>query len=97
MTDAELGGAFRFEVGQMPEIIVKALSRSAVEAGPESRFAERDTAALGHALIVIRDPRDHVDVRIDVIHTRWLQSQVAADQRGTGRCHAGSYSSEKIC
>src|SRR6516225_6820566 len=68
MADAELGGAFGLKLDQMAEIIAKPLHRAAVEAGPESRLAHSLAAALGHALVIIGNARDHVNVRVDVIH-----------------------------
>ena len=67
VADAELGGPFRLDLGEVAEVIAKALGRAAVEAGPEGRLAHRHAAALGHALVVVGDAGDHVDVRVDVV------------------------------
>src|SRR5262249_26696459 len=53
---------------EMAEVITEAFRRAAVEAGPERRLAQGDAAAVGHALIVVRDARNHVNVRVDVVH-----------------------------
>ena len=45
--DAELGGALRFVVGELAEVVVEALGRGAVEAGPEGGFADRRAAGEG--------------------------------------------------
>src|ERR1700730_17518320 len=66
MADAELGRALGFILREMTEIVAKPLHRAAIEAGPEGRLAQRYAAALGHALIVVGDPRDHMDVRVDI-------------------------------
>src|SRR5262249_26019641 len=68
MANAELGGTFGLELDQMAEIIAKALHRAAIEAGPESRLAHGLAAALGHALVIVGATRNHVNVRIDVVH-----------------------------
>ncbi len=70
MADAELGGPFRLDLGQVAEVVAEAVDGAAVEAGPEGRLADGDAAALGHAVVVVGDAGDHVDVRIDVIHIR---------------------------
>ena len=50
------------------EVVAKAVDAAAVEAGPERRLAHRDAAHLGQRLVVVRGPRDHVDVGVDVVH-----------------------------
>src|SRR6266566_4567320 len=86
MADAELGGSFRLHLDEVAEIIAKSFRRTAVEPGPKRRLAHRLTAALGHALVVVGDAGDHVDVRVDVIWHRillrdllvpWLQYRIA--------------------
>ena len=72
MADAELGGPLRLDLGEMAEVIAKALGGAAIEPGPEGRLADGDAAALGHAMVVVGDAGDHVDVRVDVGgHGRW--------------------------
>jgi len=66
--DAELGGAFGLELGQMAEVVAEPFGGAAIETGPERRLANGDAAALSHALIVVGHARDHVDVRVDVVH-----------------------------
>src|SRR5438552_18722690 len=66
MADAELGRALRLELREMTEIIAKPLHRAPIETCPEGGFAQRHAAALRHALVVVGNPRDHVDVRVDV-------------------------------
>src|SRR5581483_26186 len=63
--DAELGGALRLELGQVAEVVAEAFGTAAVEAGPEGRLADGHAAAQGHAVVVIRHARDHVDVRVE--------------------------------
>ena len=61
-------GPLRLERGELPEVVAKAVDAAAVEPGPERRLAHRDAAHLGERLVVVRGPRDHVDVGIDVVH-----------------------------
>ena len=68
MRQAEFGGALRLVLGQLAKIIVKAGGRTAVEARPERRFANRLATGDGHALVIVRDAADHVGVRFDVAH-----------------------------
>ncbi len=50
------------------EIIVKAGGRTAVEARPERRFANRLAAGERHAFVIVRRAADHVGVGFDVAH-----------------------------
>src|SRR6266540_1926930 len=68
MLDVELRGALRLELGEVAEVVVEALCTAAVETRPERRFGDRGALGVGHALVVVRGPRDHVDVRVDVLH-----------------------------
>ena len=68
VADAELGGPLRLDLGEVAEVIAEALGGAAIEAGPEGRLADGDAAALGHAVVVVGDAGDHVDVRVDVVH-----------------------------
>ena len=68
VADAELRCTLRLDFGEVAEVIAKALGRAAIEAGPEGRLADRPTAALGHAVVVVGDAGDHVDVGVDVGH-----------------------------
>src|SRR5262249_21006580 len=68
MANAELGRALGFDLGEVPEVIAKALRRAAIEPSPERRLRDGGAAGVGHALIVVRDARDHVNMRVDVVH-----------------------------
>ena len=70
MPHAVPAGPLGLELGQLAEVIAKAVDGAAIEAGPEGRLAHGDAAHLGQRLVVVGDARDHVDVRIDVIHGR---------------------------
>ena len=59
---------FGSNVGELPEVVAKAVDAAAIEAGPKRRLAHGDAAHLGERLVVVGRPRDHVDVRIDVVH-----------------------------
>ena len=50
------------------KIIVKSGGRTAVEARPERRFANRLATGERHAFVIIRRAADHVGVRFDVFH-----------------------------
>src|SRR5581483_8995009 len=60
----------RLELGQVAEVVVEPGGAAAVEPGPEGRLADRGTLGVGHALVVVGGPGDHVDVRVDVLHGR---------------------------
>jgi hypothetical protein len=68
MLDTELRRPSRFHLDQMSEVIAKAVGGSPVEPCPKRGFGNRHTTAPGHAVIVVRGPADHVDMRIDVVH-----------------------------
>ena len=64
---------FGLDFGEVAEVIAEALGGAAIEPGPERRLADGDAAALGHAMIVVGDARDHVDVGVDVgWHGGWV-------------------------
>ena len=65
VADAEQGGAFRLDFGEVAEVVAEALGGAAVEPGPEGRLADRRAAAQGHAVVVVGGPRDHVDVGVE--------------------------------
>ena len=52
--DAGPTGAGRFEFGELPKIIAKAVSAAAVETGPKGGFAHSHAPHAGHPLIIIR-------------------------------------------
>ena len=66
MANAKLRRPFRFDFGEMAKIIAKPMHRAAIKPGPKSGFANRDTATLRHAMVVVGDTGDHVDVGVDV-------------------------------
>ena len=90
--DAVPGGPLRLELGELAEVVAKAVDAAAVEAGPERRLAHGDAAHLGQRLVVVGGPRDHVDVRVDVVHggqCRRIQRRARLDTRGSIRGPAG--------
>ena len=68
MADAELAGPLGFDFGEVPEIVAKSLHRPTIEAGPKRGLRDGDAAGIGHPLVVVSDARDHVDMRVDVVH-----------------------------
>jgi hypothetical protein len=69
MLEAKFGGAFGFVFGELEEVIVEAVSAAAVEAGPESRFANSFATSDGHGLVIVGGAADHVAVGFDVTHS----------------------------
>jgi hypothetical protein len=62
--------AVPLELDELAEVVAEPLGPRTVEPRPERRLAHQDAAGQGHPLVVVRGPRDHVDVRVDVIHNR---------------------------
>ena len=52
------------------KIIAKAVNRASIEPRPESRLADRNATHFGQSFVVVGRPRDHVDVRVDVVHEK---------------------------
>src|SRR5205085_12503182 len=51
--------------GAMGDVVAEALAGAAVEARPEGRFREGHAPRQRHAVVVVGDARDHVNVRVD--------------------------------
>src|SRR5260370_25449392 len=68
MANAELGGALRFVFGQVAEVVAEPVHGTAVEACPKRRFTDGDATTAGHAVVVVGDAGDHVDVGVEVVH-----------------------------
>jgi len=68
MRQTKLRGALRLVFRELAKIIVKAISGTAVEAGPERGLADRLATGGRHSDIIISDPADHVRMRLDVFH-----------------------------
>ncbi len=66
MPDAEQGRPLRLDLGEMAEVVTKSFGAAAIEARPERRFGDGDAAGVRHALVVVGDAGDHVDVGVDV-------------------------------
>jgi len=63
----------RLVIGQLAEVIVKALRAAPVKPGPKSRLANRNAPGHHHRQVIIRDPAHHVRVRLYVAHgLEWL-------------------------
>jgi hypothetical protein len=65
MADMELGGTLGLDLSEVAEVIAEALGGAAVEASPEGGLGDGDAAGVGHALVVVGDAGDHVDVRVE--------------------------------
>ena len=76
MLDPVAAGPLRLELGELAEVVAEALDAAAVEPGPERRLAHRHAAHQGQPLVVVGGPRDHVDVRVDVVHGQCRKSNV---------------------
>ena len=72
--DVKLRSALRLEVGELAEVVLEPVGVAAIPPRPERRLGDGDAARQRHLLIVIRRPRHHVRVMIDVLHDRfsWL-------------------------
>ena len=68
MWQTKLRGALGFVFGQLTEVIIEAIRRTAIKARPESRLAYRRASGDDHRLVIVRDATDHVGVRFDVAH-----------------------------
>ena len=71
-------GPLRLERRELLEVVAKPGDAAAIVPGPERRLAHRDAAHLGERLVVVRRPRDHVDVWIDVVHGNdgeWVRNE----------------------
>src|SRR6516164_2546702 len=66
MLDAKLGRPLGLDLGQMSEVVAKPLRTPPVKPRPKRRLRHRHTAALGHALVVVGNAGDHVNVGVDV-------------------------------
>src|SRR5262249_49245263 len=53
VADAELGGAFGLDLGEVAEVVAEAQGAASIEAGPEGGLGDGDAAALGHAVVVV--------------------------------------------
>src|SRR5262249_40391898 len=58
------------DLGELAEVIAKAINRAAVEAGPKRRLAHRHAAHLGQRPVVVGNPPHHVNMWVDVIHRK---------------------------
>src|SRR5205823_4859267 len=68
MLNAVLPGALRLDFRELPEIIAKALHRAAVKPRPKRRLAQRHAPHPRQRVIVVGDPRHHVNMWVDVVH-----------------------------
>src|SRR5207245_6281762 len=71
-------------LGELGEIIKETIDRTAVEAGPERRFADRRAAGRHHIQVIVGNATDHVAMRFNVTHSRWLDIQKALEYSGAG-------------
>src|SRR5437763_7765934 len=56
----------------MAEVVGEAGGAGAVVAGPEGGLADADDAAALHKLVIVGRAADAVDVRVDVLHLRFV-------------------------
>ena len=87
MLDAVLGRPLRLDLGELAEVVAKAIDRAAVEARPKRRLADADAAHLGQGFVVVGGPRDHVDVGVEVVHGARLQLE-SFDRLGNPKSEA---------
>ncbi|TXT35189.1 MAG: hypothetical protein FD138_1469 [Planctomycetota bacterium] len=67
--DAGPTGALRLEFGELPEVVAEAVHTATIEAGPERRLADGHAAHPSNPLVVVGHAGNHVDVRVDVVHS----------------------------
>ena len=60
----------RLDVGQLSKVVSKPVHRAAVVTGPKSGFADRDASHPRQRFVVVGGSRNHVQMRIDVVHYR---------------------------
>ena len=68
MLDSILSRSSRLDIGQLVKVVAKAVHRTAIKSSPEGRFAHSDTPHFGERFVIVGCARNHVDVRIDVVH-----------------------------
>ena len=66
--DAVGGRSLSLELRQLAKIIAEPLRAGAVETRPERGLAHEHATGQRHPLVVVGNPRHHVDVRIDILH-----------------------------
>src|SRR4051794_39264405 len=101
MLNAILPSPLRFHVRKLPKVIAKPLHRAAIEPRPKRRLAQRHTSHPRQRLIVVGDPRHHMNMWVDVVHScsSVVNCQLQGHHRGATLnffCHSSSYSREKI-
>ena len=70
MRDSIFGGPLGFVFGELAVVIVKALRRGPVVAGPKGGLANGSAAGHGHGLVVGGGATNHVRVGLNVVHRR---------------------------
>ena len=66
MADTKQGRPLWFDLREMPKVIAKSLDRPAIESRPKSRFRNGHATSVRHALVIVGDAGDHVDMGVDV-------------------------------
>ena len=62
------------EAGQLPKVIAKSLDAASIVAGPERWLADGHTSHFGQRDIVVRGPRYHMNMGVNVIHEPMILS-----------------------
>src|SRR5262249_25499346 len=68
MRQTEFGGALRFVIGELAEVIVEAFRPAAIVARPKGGFADGLAAGGDHRLVIVSHAADHVSVGFDIAH-----------------------------
>ncbi len=76
----ELSGTLGLRLGQLPKVIAKTIDAAPVKTGPESRFTKGNAPHLGQRFIVVRSPRNHVNVGVNVVHGHSPEGGVGVPQ-----------------
>ena len=64
------GRTTRLNIGQLVKVITEPVDGTTIKPRPERRFAHRHATHACQRGVVVGRARDHVDVRIDVVHLR---------------------------
>src|SRR6267154_3098568 len=68
MRQAKFRSTLGFMFGELAKVVVETSRRTAIETSPERRLADGLATGSRHSDIIIRDPADHVRMRLNVFH-----------------------------
>src|SRR6266850_1918245 len=68
MRQPEFRGALRLMFGELAKVVVESIRRTAIEPSPECWLADGLASGGCHSHIIVRNPADHVRMRLNVFH-----------------------------